>query len=125
MIALLYGLSFPFFLVGLLIMFVYSGAVVGLSVAAASMANSLELFATVRSTAQVYLSFFSTQFYPANILPPAVAAVSAFNPMTWAVQAFRSSGRYGQLFLLRSAQRALAGSHCGRVRPLYRRTMNY
>jgi len=89
-IALLYGLSFPFFLVGLLIMFVYSGAVAGLSIAAASLANSLELFATVRSTVQVYLSFFSTQFYPSSILPPAVAAVSAFNPMTWAVQSFRA-----------------------------------
>ncbi len=89
-IALLYGLSFPFFLVGVLIMLVYSGAVAGLSVMAASLANSLELFATVRSTVQVYLSFFSTQFYPANILPPAVSALSNFNPMTWAVQSFRA-----------------------------------
>ena len=89
-IALLYRLSFEYFLVGLLIVFIYSGAVAGLSVAAASMANSLELFATVRSTAQVYLSFFSTQFYPSSILPPAIAAVSAFNPMTWAVQSFRA-----------------------------------
>jgi ABC-type multidrug transport system permease subunit len=53
------------------------------------MANSLELFTTVRSTVQVYLSFFSTQFYPASILPPAVAFLSNFNPMTWAVQLFR------------------------------------
>ncbi|HMD78712.1 MAG TPA: hypothetical protein VKF39_01870, partial [Nitrososphaerales archaeon] len=45
---------------------------------------------TVRSTVQVYLSFFSTQFYPANILPTAVATVSNFNPMTWAVQSFRT-----------------------------------
>lgn len=89
-IAYLYGLSFPYFLVGLLIMLVYSGAVAGLSVSAASLANSLELFATVRSTVQVYLSFFSTQFYPANILPPAVSALSNFNPMTWAVQSFRA-----------------------------------
>ena len=89
-IALLYRLSFEYFLVGLLIVFIYSGAVAGLSVAAASMANSLELFATVRSTAQVYLSFFSTQFYPSSILPPAIAVVSAFNPMTWAVQSFRA-----------------------------------
>lgn len=89
-IAYLYGLSFPYFLVGLLIMLVYSGAVAGLSVSVASLANSLELFATVRSTVQVYLSFFSTQFYPANILPPAVSALSNFNPMTWAVQSFRA-----------------------------------
>ncbi len=89
-IALLYGLSAPFFLVGVAIMFVYSGAVAGLSVAAAALSNSLELFATVRSTVQVYLSFFSTQFYPSSILPPAVSVVSQFNPMTWAVQSFRA-----------------------------------
>jgi len=88
-ISVLYGLSFPLFLVGVLIMLIYSGAVCGLSVVAASMANSLELFATVRSTVQVYLSFFSTQFYPSSILPPVVGVLSNFNPMTWAVQMFR------------------------------------
>jgi len=124
-IALLYGLSFPFFLVGLLIMFVYSGAVAGLSIAAASLANSLELFATVRSTVQVYLSFFSTQFYPSSILPPAVAAVSAFNPMTWAVQSFRALqagsvnlGLFVPLSLLSGAL-LLVGFL------LYRRTMDF
>jgi ABC-2 type transport system permease protein len=89
-IAILYGLSPAYFGFGVLIMLVYSGAVCGLSVVAASMASSLELFATVRSTVQVYLSFFSTQFYPASILPPVVATLSNFNPMTWAVQSFRS-----------------------------------
>jgi ABC-2 type transport system permease protein len=88
-ISLLYSLSFPLFLVGVLIMLVYSGAVCGLSVVAASMANSLELFATVRSTVQVYLSFFSTQFYPSYVLPPLVGLLSNLNPMTWAVQSFR------------------------------------
>jgi ABC-2 type transport system permease protein len=124
-IALLYGLTFQFFLVGLLIMFVYSGAVAGLSVAAASMANSLELFATVRSTAQVYLSFFSTQFYPANILPPAVAAVSAFNPMTWAVQAFRSlqAGTVNLSLFVPLTGLSLVLMAVGFA--LYRRTMNY
>lgn len=89
-IGILYRLSAPLFLVGVLIMLVFSGAVIGLSVIAASLANSLELFTTVRSTVQVYLSFFSTQFYPANILPPFVATLSNFNPMTWAVQSFRA-----------------------------------
>ena len=124
-IALLYGLSFPLFLVGVLIMFVYSGAVAGLSVAAASMANSLELFATVRSTIQVYLSFFSTQFYPSSILPPAVAAVSAFNPMTWAVQSFRAlqAGNVNLPLFGPLAGLSLALMAVGFV--LYRRTMNY
>ncbi len=124
-IALLYGLSFPLFLVGLLIMFVYSGAVAGLSVAAASLANSLELFATVRSTVQVYLSFFSTQFYPSNILPSAVAVVSTFNPMTWAVQSFRTLqlGIVDLSLFVPLSGLSLALMAVGFL--LYRRTMNY
>ena len=124
-IALLYGLTFQYFLVGVLIMFVYSGAVAGLSVAAASMANSLELFATVRSTVQVYLSFFSTQFYPSSILPPAVAAVSAFNPMTWAVQSFRAlqAGSVDLALFVPLTALSLGLMAVGFV--LYRRTMNY
>ena len=124
-IALLYRLTFPFFLVGLLIMFVYSGAVAGLSVSAAALANSLELFATVRSTAQVYLSFFSTQFYPSSILPPAVAVVSAFNPMTWAVQSFRAlqSGTVDLPLFAPLTGLSLALMAVGFI--LYRRTMNY
>jgi ABC-2 type transport system permease protein len=124
-IALLYGLSFPLFLVGLVIMFVYSGAVAGLSIAAASMANSLELFATVRSTVQVYLSFFSTQFYPSNILPPAVAVVSEFNPMTWAVQSFRAlqAGGVDLPLLAPLSGLSLALMAVGFV--LYRRTMEF
>ena len=124
-IALLYHLTFPLFLVGLLIMFVYSGAVAGLSVAAASLANSLELFATVRSTVQVYLSFFSTQFYPSSILPPAVAAVSAFNPMTWAVQSFRALQAGTVNLPLFLPLTALSGGLMVVGFLLYRRTMNY
>jgi ABC-2 type transport system permease protein len=124
-IALLYGLSFQFFLVGVLIMFVYSGAVAGLSIAAASMANSLELFATVRSTVQVYLSFFSTQFYPSSVLPPAVAAVSDFNPMTWAVQSFRALQAGSVNVGLFVPLTALSGALMVVGFVLYRRTMNY
>ena len=124
-IGILYGLSFQLFLVGLLIMFVYSGAVAGLSVAAASLANSLELFATVRSTVQVYLSFFSTQFYPSSILPPAVAAVSSFNPMTWAVQSFRALQGGTVDVGLFVPLTALSGALMVVGFALYRRTMNY
>jgi ABC-2 type transport system permease protein len=124
-IGVLYHLSFPFFLVGLLIMFVYSGAVAGLSVAAASLANSLELFATVRSTVQVYLSFFSTQFYPSNILPSYVAAVSAFNPMTWAVQSFRALQMGSVDFPLFGPLAGLSLLLMAVGFLLYRRTMNY
>jgi len=124
-IALLYGLSFPLFLVSLLIMFVYSGAVAGLSVAAASLANSLELFATIRSTVQVYLSFFSTQFYPSSILPAEVAAVSAFNPMTWAVQSFRALQGGTVDLTLFVPLAALSGGLMAAGFLIYRRTMNY
>ena len=124
-IAMLYGLSIPLFLVGLLIMFVYSGAVAGLSVAAASLANSLELFATIRSTVQVYLSFFSTQFYPSSILPTEVAAVSAFNPMTWAVQSFRALQAGSVDLTLFVPLTALSGALMGAGFLVYRRTMNY
>jgi ABC-type polysaccharide/polyol phosphate export permease len=124
-IALLYKLSFEYFLMGLLIMFVYAGAVAGLSVSAASLANSLELFATVRSTAQVYLSFFSTQFYPSSILPPAVAAVSAFNPMTWAVQSFRALQAGTVDVSLLVPLTGLSGALLAVGFLLYRRTMNY
>ncbi len=124
-IALLYGLTFPLFLVGLLVMFVYSGAVAGLSVAAASMANSLELFATVRSTVQVDLSFFSTQFYPSGYMPTFVVVLSNFNPMTYALTIFRglqlASVDVAQLAPLSALSVALM--FVGFL--LYRRTMEY
>lgn len=88
-ISLLYRLNFPLFLVGLGVMLIFSASVIGLSVVAACLANGLELFTTARSTVQVYLSFFSTQFYPPSILPAQIAFVSQFNPMTWAVESFR------------------------------------
>ena len=132
-VAFLYGLSFPYFLVALLIMLVYSGAVAGLSVAAASLANSLELFATVRSTIQVYLSFFSTQFYPSGTMPSYVAALSNFNPMTWALVIFRElPGSFngvlqsGSVNITQFAD--LAGLSAALMFVgflLYRRTMNY
>lgn len=88
-ISLLYRLSAPLFVVGLGVMFIFSAGVIGLSVVAASLANGLELFTTARSTVQVYLSFFSTQFYPLSILPASLAIVAELNPMTWAVDTFR------------------------------------
>ncbi len=89
-VSLLYGLSLPLFFVGLLVMLIFSGSVIGLSVVTAALSNGLELFTTARSTIQVYLSFFSTQFYPASILPAPVLLLSNFNPMTWAVGSFRA-----------------------------------
>jgi ABC-2 type transport system permease protein len=124
-IAILYKLSFPLFLVGLFIMLVYSGAVIGLSVIAASLANGLELFTTARSTVQVYLSFFSTQFSPASILPTPVLVLSNFNPMTWAVQSFRAlqGGVVDVALLVPLVGLTFALLMAGLL--FYRRTMNY
>lgn len=124
-IAVLYGLSFPYAMMGVLIMLLYSGAVCGLSVVAASLASSLELFTTVRSTAQVYLSFFSTQFYPASILPPAVGILSNFNPMTWAVESFRDlqAGTVNVALLAPLSGLSIALLVTGYV--FYRRTMEH
>ncbi len=97
-IAFLYQLSLVYFLVGVLIIWIYSAAVVGLSVFAASLAKSLEVYTTVRSTVQVYLSFFSTQFYPPSLLSsyPYLQVIAWLNPMTWAVNSFRELGPLGQ-----------------------------
>jgi ABC-2 type transport system permease protein len=124
-IALLYHLSLPLFGVGVVIMLAYSASVIGLSVVAASLANGLELFTTVRSTVQVYLSFFSTQFYPASILPAPVLILSNFNPMTWAVQSFRAlqSGSVDVTLLLPLTGLSAALLLCGLL--FYRRTMEY
>ncbi len=124
-IAALYRLSFPLAMMGVLVMLLYSGAVCGLSVVAASLASSLELFTTVRSTTQVYLSFFSTQFYPASILPPAVSFLSNFNPMTWAVEAFRDlqAGTVDVTLLAPLGGLSIALLATGYV--FYRRTMEY
>ncbi len=95
-IAALYQLSVPFFLVGVLIVWIYSAAVVGLSVLAASLAKSLEVYTTVRSTVQVYLTFFSTQFYTPSLLSKflALQVIAALNPMSWAINSFRELSPY-------------------------------
>ncbi len=124
-IAALYGLSLPLALVGVVIMMVYSGAVCGLSVIAASLSSSLELFATVRSTVQVYLSFFSTQFYPASVLPAYVATLSFFNPMTWAVQSFRVLREGSVDFALLVPLAGLSAALLVAGAMVYRRTMEH
>lgn len=97
-IAALYQLSIPLFFIGALIIWIYSAAVVGLSVLAANLAKTLEVYTTVRSTVQVYLSFFSTQFYPPSLLAnyAFLQVITSLNPMTWAVNSFRELGPLGQ-----------------------------
>ena len=90
-IAYLYGIVLDtrifaaFMVVGL-----FSLGIVGLSIAVASFVSSIEMFVTFRSGIQLYLSFLSTLFYPATVFPAALTPLVSSNPMTWAVEAFRS-----------------------------------
>jgi ABC-type multidrug transport system permease subunit len=90
-IAYLYGILFsPLLIEAYLIVGLFSLGIVGLSMAVSSFASSIEVFATVRSAIQLYLSFLSTIFYDASVFPAIVQPIVETNPMTWAMNAFRS-----------------------------------
>ena len=90
-IAYLYGILFrPEVLAAFMIVGLFSLGIVGLSITAASFVSSIEMFVTIRSAIQLYLSFLSTLFYPVAVFPPALTFLVSSNPMTWAVEAFRS-----------------------------------
>ncbi len=90
-IAYLYGILFsPLLIEAYLIVGLFSLGIVGLSMAVSAFASSIEVFATVRSAIQLYLSFLSTIFYDASVFPAVVQPIVETNPMTWAMNAFRS-----------------------------------
>jgi ABC-2 type transport system permease protein len=90
-ISYLYGILFDVrVLAAYLIVGLFSLGIVGLSITVSAFASSIEMFVTVRSAIQIYLSFLSTLFYPVRVFPSQLVPVVASNPMTWAVQAFRS-----------------------------------
>ncbi len=62
----------------------------GLSITVSAFASSIEVFVTIRSGIQLYLSFLSTLFYKTTVFPSFLVPIVASNPMTWAVEAFRS-----------------------------------
>ncbi|MBO3804012.1 MAG: ABC transporter permease, partial [Candidatus Brockarchaeota archaeon] len=68
----------------------FSMGVVGISMSVATVAGSLEAYATGRSITSVYFSFLSTTFYPETSLPSFLWPIVMTNPMTWTVEAFRS-----------------------------------
>ena len=68
----------------------FSLGIVGLSIAVSAFASTIEVFATVRSAIQLYLSFLSTIFYDVSLFPAVVQPIVQTNPMTWAMQAFRA-----------------------------------
>lgn len=78
------------FLTAALLTTLFSMAVVGISVSIATMAGSLEAYATGRSITSTYFSFLSTTFYPVTSLPTALWPIVRTNPMSWTVEAFRS-----------------------------------
>lgn len=90
-IAYLYGIIFsPEVFAAFMIVALFSLGIVGLSITVSSFASSIEMFVTVRSAIQLYLSFLSTLFYPVSVFPQILTPLVSSNPMTWAVEAFRS-----------------------------------
>lgn len=93
-IAYLYGIILsPEVFAAFMIVGLFSLGIVGLSITVSSFASSIEMFVTVRSGIQLYLSFLSTLFYPIDVFltkAPVLTPLVSSNPMTWAVEAFRS-----------------------------------
>jgi ABC-type multidrug transport system permease subunit len=95
-ISYLYGVLFsPRLIDAFIIVGLFSLGIVGLSMAVSAFASSIEVFATVRSAIQLYLSFLSTIFYSVSVFPPIVQPIVQTNPMTWAMNAFRSLSGQG------------------------------
>src|SRR5438093_2137869 len=92
----LYGILLsPRLIEAFLVVGLFSLGIVGLSMAVSAFASSIEVFATVRSAIQLYLSFLSTIFYDVTLFPEVVQPIVQTNPMTWAIQAFRAIGNQG------------------------------
>jgi len=90
-IAYLYGIILsPEVLAAFMIVGLFSLGIVGLSITVSSFVSSIEMYVTVRSAIQLYLSFLSTLFYRIDVFPSALTFLVSSNPMTWAVEAFRS-----------------------------------
>ncbi len=95
-ISYLYGILLsPRLIEAFVIVGLFSLGIVGLSMAVSAFASSIEVFATVRSAIQLYLSFLSTIFYDVTLFPSIVQPIVQTNPMTWAIQAFRALGAQG------------------------------
>jgi len=92
-ICYLYGILFdPRVFAAYLIVGLFSLGIVGLSMSFAAFASSIEVFVTVRSVVQLYLSFLSTLFYQVSVFQaqaPFLVPIVSSNPMSWAVEAFR------------------------------------
>ncbi len=95
-ICYLYGILLdPRILGAFSIVGLFSLGVVGISMAVSAYASSIEVFVTVRSTVQLYFSFFSTLFFSPDVFPAFLRPIVLANPMTWAVEAFRQLSKPG------------------------------
>jgi ABC-type polysaccharide/polyol phosphate export permease len=88
-ICILYSIPTAF-LTAALLTALFSVGVVGISITIATMAGSLEAYATGRSMTSTYFSFLSTTYYPITSLPSALWPIVQTNPMSWTVEAFRA-----------------------------------
>lgn len=89
-ICYLYGIILtPGIFIAYLIVGLFALGIVGLSMAISAFSSSIEMWVTIRSAIQLYLSFLSALFYPISVFPGALAPIVNSNPMTWAIQAFR------------------------------------
>jgi ABC-2 type transport system permease protein len=118
-ICYLYGIILsPRLIESFVIVALFSLGIVGLSMAVSAFASTIEVFATVRSAIQLYLSFLSTIFYDVTLFPTVVQPIVQTNPMTWAIQAFRALGTQGStlypisILVAPSLAFALLGAFC-------------
>jgi ABC-2 type transport system permease protein len=89
-ICYLYGILFsPLIFEAFLVVGLFGLGIVGLSIAVSAFSSSIEMFATVRSLIQLYLTFLSTVFYDVSRFPSFLQPIVEANPMTWALGAFR------------------------------------
>src|SRR5438445_433730 len=83
-ICYLYGILFTQkIFVAYLIVGLFSLGIVGLSMAISAFSSSIEMWVTVRSAIQLYLSFLSALFYTVSVFPRVLAPIVGSKPMTW------------------------------------------
>lgn len=87
-------------LVVIMVLFLLSLGVSGLSISIAAAIRSFEVFATIRGVLYLVLFFFSTVFYPLRsieeTLPRPVALFAYFNPLSQCAEILRSILIYGR-----------------------------
>lgn len=92
-VALLLGVSFflnpLYFLLAFIIVAFASGGFAALSIIIASFFKTRERFMGIGQAITLPLFFASTALYPTSIMPPVLKVISAFNPVSYIVDALR------------------------------------